>query len=363
MDVVSRRTFGRLVGSSIVLASLPSRAPAAESTPRLIRLSSNENPYGPSPNALDAMRDSMRLAWRYPDEAADSLTEVIARLHGVPSDQIILGDGSSEILKLAAAAYSGPSRKIVMADPTFEAISAYGRAAGAEAVKIPLDAKYGHDLPKMAAVPGAGVIYVCNPNNPTASITPKASVRPFLDAVPSDTMVLVDEAYFHYADSPDYESVIPLVQSHPNLIVARTFSKIYGMAGLRCGYAVAQKNVVQHLERQKAWDSMNIVALAGARAGLLDPQLVPAGRKRNSETKGNVVAALQRLGYDVIPSQANFIMIDAKRNVRPVITAMRSQGVHVGRLFPAMPNHLRVTIGRPEEMDRFVEAFRAVMTS
>jgi len=358
MNALSRRTFGRLVGTGVLAAALPPiRLHAA---PASVRLSANENPYGPSASALDAMRDSMRLAWRYPDEAADALVETIARLHNVSADQIILGDGSSEILKLAAAAFSSPSRKVVMADPTFEAIGAYGRAAGAEAVRVPLDPSYGHDLTKMAAVPSAGLIYVCNPNNPTASITPKEPVQKFLDSVPVRTVVLVDEAYFHYADDPRYESVVAQVQTHPNLIVARTFSKIYGMAGVRCGYGIAQKSVIEQLERQKAWDSMNIGALAGARASLLDPQHVVEGRRRNSETRRRVVSEIKRLGFEVIPSQANFIMIDIKHNVRPLIAAMRDQGVRVGRLFPAMPNHLRVTIGRPEEMERFVEVFRTV---
>ena len=186
----------------------------------------------------------------------------------------------------------------------------------------------------MAGVPSAGVIYVCNPNNPTASITNKQNVRAFLQSLPQDTIALVDEAYFHYADSPDYESVIPLVQMRPNLVVARTFSKIFGMAGIRCGYAIAQPSLIRRMNQQKAWDSMNVVALAGAQASLLDTAHVVEGRKRNSQTREEVVNAVKQMGYEVVPSQANFIMINLRRAVRPVIDSMRANGVHVGRLFP-----------------------------
>jgi histidinol-phosphate aminotransferase len=307
------------------------------------------------------MHDAMRLASRYPDEMERALVETIAKLHSVSAGEVILGDGSSEILKLTAAAFAGPTRKVVMADPTFEAIAHYATAAGAEVVKVPLTASYAHDVANMASVPQAGVIYVCNPNNPTGSITGKQVVRAFLDAVPADTMVLVDEAYFHYAESADYESVIPLVQVRPNLIVARTFSKIFGMAGVRCGYGIAQRSAIQRMQQQQAWNSMNVIALAGSRASLQDARHVVEGRRRNSDTKREVVSTLNRLGYEVVASETNFIMIDLKRNVRPVITAMRERNVHVGRLFPAMPQYLRVTIGRPEEMQRFMSAFRAVV--
>jgi histidinol-phosphate aminotransferase len=367
MNALSRRDFGRLLGATAAASTLPPFAfaqnppEAPRSVGAGVRLSANENPYGPAPSALAAMHDSLRNGFRYPDEAAEELVSTIAKLHGVSTDQVILGDGSSEILKLTAAAFTSPSRKLVMADPTFEAIGAYARAAGAEIVKVPLTATYAHDLAKMAAVPNAGAIYVCNPNNPTASITGKQVVRSFLEALPQDTVVLVDEAYFHYADSPDYESVIPFVAMRPNLIVARTFSKIYGMAGIRCGYGIAQRSLIQHMDQQKAWDSMNAVALAGAHASVLDAKHVVDGRRRNSETRQQVVNALTNLGYDVVPSQANFFMVNLRRNVRPVIGALRDRGVHVGRLFPALPQHLRVTVGTPDEMQAFVAAFRSVM--
>jgi histidinol-phosphate aminotransferase len=173
-------------------------------------------------------------------------------------------------------------------------------------------------------------------------------------------MILVDEAYFHFADSPDYESVIPLIKDHPNLIVARTFSKIYGMAGLRCGYCVAQKETIARLHAHQLFDGVNCMALAAAVASLNDVDQVTNGRRLNSEAKTLVMTELDKLGFKSIPSQANFIMFDCKRPVVPLIQAMKQRQVEVGRLFPAMPNHMRLTIGKKTEMESFLSAFRQV---
>ena len=233
-------------------------------------------------------------------------------------------------------------------------------ANGAEVVKVPLTGTFNHDLPKMMDAAKEGLIYVCNPNNPTASITPKNELREFIATTPQQTMILVDEAYFHYADSPDYESVIPLVKDHPNLIVSRTFSKIYGMAGLRCGYCVAQKETIDQLRPHQMWDSVNIMALAAASASLDDPDQAPNGRRLNSEARVFVTGELDTMGYKSIPSQANFIMFDCKRPVVPLIQTLKQRNVHVGRLFPALPNHMRLTIGKKSEMETFLSAFREV---
>jgi histidinol-phosphate aminotransferase len=354
---LSRRAFAQILGVGAAAAALPSpRLFAVPPAPKFVRLNANENPYGPSPAAMSAMREAFGAANRYPDEEADALAADVAKLHGLSNEEVILGDGSSEILKLVAAAYTSPSRSLVMADPTFEAIAHYTKVTGAPVVKVPLDAGYAHDLGKMNPS-GAGVIYICNPNNPTASITPKVPLAEFLSSVPASTIVLVDEAYHHYATSSDYESVAPLVKTRPNLIVARTFSKIYGMAGLRAGYAVANRDVIKKLDAEKAWDSMNLMALVAARASLADAGFVAEGRRRNAATRTMVVNRLGAMGFKVIPSDANFVMVDVQREVRPMIAAMRANGVHVGRLFPALPHHMRVTIGTPEEMEMFLSAF------
>lgn len=351
MHDLSRRHFAALLGTGAAAAAFPSvLARTASGGPVL--LNANENPHGPSPAAMKAVREALSEVFRYPDDYETPLVETIAASHGVSGSEVLLGNGSSDILRLAAFAFPG---KLVTAEPTFEAL--WRHAAGGEIVKVPLNASFAHDLPKMReAASGAALVYICNPNNPTATITPKAAVRAFLEAVPPGVTVLVDEAYHHYAESADYESVAPLVKSKPNLIVARTFSKIYAMAGLRLGYAIAQRPLIAKLAAQQAFNALNLLAAVAGRASLLDTEHVAASRKRNRETREFVVSELR--GFRVLPSEANFVMIDLQREVRPVITALRERGVFVGRVFPAMPRHLRVTIGTMEEMKRFVAELR-----
>ena len=369
---ISRRKFAQLLGAGAAAAVVRPRLSFAKPTQstatsltaggNIVRLSSNENPYGPCPKALQAMTDSFGLACRYPDEHNNVLIDKLAKLNNVDRSEILLGDGSGEILKLCAETFTGPqSGNLIAADPTFEAILHNATANGAEVVKVPLTSSFAHNLPKMLGAAKRGLIYVCNPNNPTGSITPKDELRDFIGKTPPETMILVDEAYFHYADSPDYESVIPLVKDHPNLIVSRTFSKIYGMAGSRCGYCVAQKEPIERMRRQQMWDSVNCMALAAATASLDDLDHVPNGQRLNKEAKQFTTSELEKMGYKSIPSQANFIMFDCKRPVVPLIKGIKEQNVHVGRLFPALPNHMRLTIGKKAEMEAFLAAFREVV--
>src|SRR5205085_4244523 len=329
---ISRRDFARLLGAGAAAAFVrpaasfskqPEHIPA---TGQVVRLSANENPYGPSPKALKAMTDSFTVACRYPDEHNNVLIDKLAKLNGVDHNQILLGDGSSEILKLCAETFTGRDRgTLVAADPTFEAILQQASTNGAEVVKIPLTSTFAHDVPKMLSAAKAGLIYVCNPNNPTASITPKDELRDFIAKSPPETMLLVDEAYFHFADSPNYESVIPLVKDHPNLIVARTFSDIYGMAGLRCGYCVAQPDKIELMRAEQSWDSVSIMAIVAALASLGDNAQVENGRKNNSDVRKFVCGELDKLKFTYIPSHANFMMIDMRREVKPIIAAFKDK--------------------------------------
>src|SRR5439155_10067132 len=364
---ISRRKFAHLLAAGAAVAvvrpaiSFARQPEHATGTAGIVRLSANENPYGPSLKAHQAMQNSFDVCCRYPDEQNDVLIEKLANINGVNREQIVLGDGSSEILTLCAETLTGPQQgKLVAADPTFEAILEYSKANGAEVVKVPLTSSFAHDLPKMSAAAKNGLIYICNPNNPTASITPRSELREFIANTPHETMILVDEAYFHYADSPDYESMIPLVKDHPNLIVARTFSKIYGMAGLRCGYCVAQPETIKRMHPFQMWDSVNMMALAAATASLDDPNQVTNGQRLNSEAKSFTTSELDKMGYKTIPSQANFIMVDVKRPVVPLIQTLKQRNVQVGRLFPALPDYMRVTIGKKAEMEAFLSAFRQV---
>ncbi|HZS19104.1 MAG TPA: histidinol-phosphate transaminase [Candidatus Udaeobacter sp.] len=370
---ISRRKFAQLLGVGAAAAVVRPRLSFAKPTQsaatsltsdgNIVRLSANENPYGPSQKALQAMTDSFGRACRYPDDHNNGLIDKLAKLNNADRDQILLGDGSGEILKLCAETFTGPQNgNLVVADPTFEAIVSGATANGAEVVKVPLTSSFAHDLGKMlAASKGGGLIYICNPNNPTASITPKAELRDFIANTPPATTILVDEAYFHYADTPDYESVVALAKEHPNLIVSRTFSKIYGMAGIRCGYCVAQKETIEKMRRNQMWDSVNCMALAAAAASIDDLDHVSNHQRLNKEAKTFTTSELSRMGYKVIPSQANFIMFDCKRPVVPLIAAMKEQNIRVGRLFPALPNYMRLTIGKKSEMEAFLAAFREIM--
>jgi histidinol-phosphate aminotransferase len=210
------------------------------------------------------------------------------------------------------------------------------------------------------SAPG-GLVYVCNPNNPTATLTPPADLRALLERLPEAVTVLVDEAYHHYADGlPGYASAAPLLARHANLVIARTFSKVYGMAGLRCGYALARPGRIQQLRALRPWDSINLMAIVAARAGLADAAHVERSRALNAEQRRWTTVALERAGCQVLPSAANFVMADTHRDVGPLIAALKTAGVEVGRRFATLPTHLRVTLGTQEDMLAFATAFTNV---
>ena len=391
-QILSRRSFSKLVGVSAAIAALES-LPLADSvasvtapSPTPVRLSSNENPYGPSPAALKAMTEGFNLLWRYPDEYGDLLATDLAQQHNVPVNQILLGDGSSEILKICASAYTGKGKKLVIANPTFGAIARHAEIANAEVVRINLTNDYRLDLQRMlwtangnpegtknVTAKSADLVYICNPNNPTATVSNKDQLAAFIAKVSRGTMVLVDEAYHHYVESNYYESVIPFVKDHPNLIVVRTFSKIYGMAGLRLGYCITQPENIKLMKAHQVFDSVNIMAIVAALASLKDRDHVARARESNSQVRKSVCDELDALGYRYIPSDANFMMIDLSsrcgsgRKCEPgstaevVIAAMLKRGVEVGRFFPAMPNFMRVSIGTSSQMKAFLSAFKEVM--
>jgi histidinol-phosphate aminotransferase len=377
----SRRTFARLLGVGAFAAFSPldaaappaapsAQAPGAAAAPpgdpySPVQIDSNENPYGPPPTALAAIAAALPLGARYPDRAVDELVEALAAHHGVSAESITLGAGSSQILHAAANAVCAPDVGAVTAQPTFEALARYAERRGAPVARVPLTSDFRHDLPAMAAAAGErALVYVCNPNNPTASLTPADELRRFLERLPPTVTVLVDEAYHEYAvGEAGYESVVPWLARFPNLIVARTFSKVFGLAGLRCGYAVASPARIEELERQLPWDVSSLPALVAAKAALADAAFVERAQALNREIRRETVRALAAHGVAVVPSAANFFFADLGADVAPVIEALRAQGVRVGRRFAALPNHLRVTVGTGDEMRRFLAAFEEVRPS
>jgi histidinol-phosphate aminotransferase len=356
---LSRRDFQRLVALTLVSVSLPVRLSGAEAgTSSPIRLHFNENPLGLSPKARAAMKELLDLAWQYPGESRRLLHDAVAALHGVARDFVLLGNGSSEILTLAAQAFVGPGRPLVVADPTYDAMAQYAGPLGADVRRVALGDGFVHAVDAMLeASAGKGLVYVCNPNNPTATITPKAAVRRAIESAGRDAVVVVDEAYHHYVTSGDYETVVPLVAKHANLVVLRTFSKIYGMAGLRCGYAVAQPATLQKLSERQSRNNINVAALLAARASLADDAWAAESKAANASTRKMVIDELAKRGFRTMPSEANFLMVNVGRDSREVTAAMREKGVLVGRPFPPLNDWLRVTIGTRAQMERFLDVF------
>jgi histidinol-phosphate aminotransferase len=267
----------------------------------------------------------------------------------------VLGCGSGEILRMADMAFLAPDRSLVVAEPTFEAVLGYARVPRATATKVPLTADFRHDLPRMAAAcdERTGLVYVCNPNNPTATIVTRDELLAFLKRVPTTATVLVDEAYFHFVDDMSYASATEFLANHPNVVVARTFSKIYGMAGMRLGYALGSKENVAALAAHMVFSNAN--------ASLADAEYVRAQSRRMNETRRWLCAELQKDGRRFLPSHANFVMIHIGSDVGPVIDAFKGKGVLVGRRFPTMETWLRVSIGTEDETKVFLEALRAIV--
>lgn len=367
----TRRQFGQSLGAMLAAAyvspkliqGVTGEPLKGSSRDEVILINSNENPYGPSPHAIAAITGSEGVACRYPDGLYARAKESIATLHKVGVENIALGCGSTEILRVCDAAFVGPDKNLVAAEPTFEAVTYYANVSRANAVKVPLTRDFRHDLPAMAAAcsRGTGLVYVCNPNNPTGTINTRDEFADFLDKVPASTYVLVDEAYFHFVEDLRYSSVVDMIPQHPNLIVARTFSKVYGMAGMRLGYAVGQEETIAAMHPQVLFDNGNAAVLAAAVASLNDPEIVPLNKKRLNETRKWVTAELAKDGHRVIPSEANFFMVDIGGDVAPVIQAFREKKIMVGRKFPSMGTWLRVSVGKPEEMRAFLAAFRQIV--
>lgn len=342
--------------SEMLAFAEPQRVGAASGHAGEIILNSNENAYGPLPTAVKAMQDALRFAHRYPDSHYDELWDAIAQTHKVKREQVFLGCGSGDILRMVAEEFTGPDRPLVMGAPAFEALGHYAQRRNAKVVKVPLRASdHAHDLEKMlAAVPdGLALLYVCNPNNPTASLTPRAEIEAFLQKLPPDAYVVIDEAYHHFVTDAGYRSFADQPVSGPRVIVARTFSKIYGLAGMRVGYCIAHPQTIERIGKHYVFDNPNVVGTLGARASLEDQSGLAAAVKRIVGDRTRFEAEAHKRKLRVIPSQANFVMFDSGRPVRQAIEFFRKHNVLIGRPFPPYETHVRISLGTPEEMQAF----------
>lgn len=321
-----------------------------------ILLNSNENAYGPLPKTIAVMQQALGWANRYPDFDYDALVWVIADLHKIKPQQVVTGCGSTEILRVSAAAFLGPGKKLVTGWPTFEAISEYADAVGAEVLKVPLTGDYANDLDAMLsqAQSAPSLVHVCNPNNPTASLTPRKDLEAFISKLPASTYVLIDEAYHHFAvGAPEYTSFLDQPIDNPRVIVARTFSKVYGMAGMRLGYGVTSVEIAQRLRRFQTQDNVNMAAAQAGLAALDDTDEMQMAVRRNAVDRQEFFAQASRRKLKAIPSYANFAMIDAGRPANEVSSYFKQNGILVGRRFPLMDHFVRVSFGRPNEMQQF----------
>lgn len=333
------------------------RSPAAAGA---VLINANENPLGPTAAACEAIAKMAKLGGRYDLLGeTDALAATFAAQNGLKPENVMVYAGSSEPLHFTVLSFTSPERGLVVADPTYEAPVAAALTSKARVTKVALTSDYAHDIPAMMrADPTAGVIYICNPNNPTGTLTPRERIVQALATKPKGSILLVDEAYIHLTNA---EPVLDLVAKGGDLIVLRTFSKIYGMAGIRCGFAVGRPDLLAQL---KPWgeNAMPVTASAAARVSLEDPALVPERREIIGETRRRTVAWLRASGFKVIGDpQTNCLMIDTGRDGRSVIEAMKAKNIMIGRTWPVWPNAVRISIGTPEEMAKFQVAFKDVM--
>jgi histidinol-phosphate aminotransferase len=334
-----------------------------------IRISSNENPLGPGRKVLDAMLGKFPEAGRYPFNSTPSdanLTAAIARHFKVKPENVVLGAGSQEILRSAVRAATGPNLALVTAAPTFENPTSMAKKLKHPVKEIPVDSAFKLDVDKMiAASPGAGLVFFNNPNNPTATVHGEKTVNEFVQQVRKlapDALILIDEAYHEYVTDPSYATAVPLALQTPNVLVARTFSKAFGMAGMRIGYGIGQPETVKRLAKFKMPYNISVFGVAAAITALADEGHIAEERKRNTDVRNFTVKALDEMGCKCTDSHANFLFVDIKRTAKDFRDACAKQGVSVGRDFPPFEKtHARISIGTMEEMRRAVDVFRGAL--
>lgn len=380
---LSRRTFvaAATAGAGALSANIPELLAAQPTRPggararrdwrtrqeldydATIKLNFNENPWGPSDSVVEAMTYAFKYANRYgyPD---GGIHQAIADHHGVDRDHVLLGAGSGEILEVVGLTFLADGKKVVGSEPSYGQVYSHASGIDAEAVTIPLLNDYSQDVPGLIDTANAhadqvGFVYLCNPNNPTGRIVPAAEVEQLLAGIPEGIPVLIDEAYHHFVEDPSYETALPHVLAGRQVIVARTFSKIYGMAAMRLGYALAPPAIIQQM-RPWSTGSVNALARWGGAAALEDHAAQERVRETTLTLRKNTTSELERMGFEVIPSDTNFFMVRTGRPVGELSPEFRKRGIRVGRPFPPMLDHLRVSVGKEADMARFLEAWKDI---
>jgi histidinol-phosphate aminotransferase len=364
----SRRNFGRIATMLTAGATLPfynepalaqlSRVKGAM-PPDAVIINANENPMGPCPEAAEAMRNMVQKGGRYMYQLTDELATTLAEVEGVKPEYVRPFAGSSAPLHQSVLAFCSPQKSYVAGDPGYEAGGRAAKFIGARAINVPLTKDYAHDVKAMAAAdPNAGLIYLCNPNNPTGSLTSREDMEWLLANKPAGSILVVDEAYIHIADGAS--SMVDMAARDKEVIVLRTFSKLYGMAGLRAGAAIGRPDLLDKIMPYSA-GAMPVTAMIGATTSLKVKTLVAERRKIIKDIREDTLAFLDQHHIHYVPSVSNKFMVDVKRPGREVIDLMAKEHVYIGRVWPSWPTYVRVTVGSREDMAKFKTAFLKVM--
>ncbi len=327
-----------------------------------IRLSSNENPYGPSKRVRQVITEAFDEACRYPFQYLKSLVLAIAEKEGVTKDHIVVTGGSGEGLCAAGLIYGMAGGEIVAADPTFQQILRYAGNHGAFVHKVPVDSNLNHDLDAMEKRINnkTSLVYICNPNNPTGTIIEKNKLQDFCESVGEKAIVFSDEAYYDFITEPDYPSMVELVKKGGNVIVSKTFSKVYGMAGLRIGYLVTRPDIASRI-KSSVMARTNILAIAAAKEALLDDEFYKFSILKNKEAKDHIYKTLDDLNLEYVKSHTNFVFFKSGRPIEGLIADMMKEGVQIGRPFPPFTNWARISTGTTEQVEQFGSALKRVL--
>jgi len=330
---------------------------------RYARLTSNENPFGPSASAKKALKAALDDAFLYPREYRQTLVELIAKEEGVSEDHILLGAGSSELLHAAARVYGGANGKVLSADPTYTSLVRSAEMLGAEWVKVPLDKNFDHDLSTMEhqVKPDISLVYLVNPNNPTGKIMTGEEIIGFCDTVSSKVPVFVDEAYWDYMENPKGSTTTACIKKGANVIVARTFSKVHAFAGLRVGYCIAQPEVIKMLAKEGPRNTLSGPSMSAATASLVDHEFIKYSVKMNNEGKKFVYDVLEKTGHDYFPSHTNFILFPIAMDYSDFRKKMLDRGVGIKSMNVAGQDYCRVSMGKMEDLEMFADVFQKVI--
>ena len=363
---ISRRSFGKIAGFLAASSALPlasetafAQASRVDAPSGAVMINSNENPMGPCKEALDALHTIAAQGGRYLFGEGDLVRGLLATGEGLKPDHVRIYPGSSAPLYQTVLAFCSPARPLVMADPGYEAGASAAEVVGAKTVRVPLTKSYAHDVKAMAAVPNSGVIYITNPNNPTGTVTPKADIEWLIANKPAGSILMLDEAYMHIAPNPQFNSA--LVAAGKDIVILRTFSKIYGMAGLRAGAVLARPDLIDKLDRFGNNGMLPITGMAAAAASLQVKGLVAERSRIIGGIREDVFAWLTKKNLKYVPSVTNCFMVDSGKPTNQVIAAMQKENVYIGRAWPVWPTHVRVTVGTREEMEKFKAAFAKVL--